>query len=69
VTPFKKKSRADATSRNRKHRRRGANLELGARLHRDGAPSLNGGSQRGTTDVCPRGRQVLAAHRYSLTVQ
>jgi len=55
-------------SRNRKHRRWGANLELGARAVRDGAPSLRGESQRGKTDVFPRGRQVLAAHRYSLTV-
>jgi hypothetical protein len=41
---------------------------LGARRRRDGALTLRGGSQRGTTGVFPRGRQILAAHRYSLTL-
>jgi hypothetical protein len=68
VTPFKKNAADRAMSRNWRHRRRGANLELGACGCGDGAPSLTGGSQRGTTGVFPRGRQLLAAHRYSLTV-
>jgi len=42
---------------------------LGARSRRDGAPSLGGESQCGMRAVFPRGRQILAAHRYSLTLQ
>jgi len=56
-------------SRNRKHRLWEANLELGARPRRDGAPPPAGESQRGMTAVFPRGRQILAARRYSLTLQ
>jgi hypothetical protein len=37
-------------------------------VRRDGAPSPGGESQRVTTAVLPRGRQILAAHRYSLTL-
>jgi hypothetical protein len=69
VTPFKKKAAKCARSRNWKHRRTGANLELSARSRRDGAPSLAGESQRDMTGVFPCGRQILAAHRNSLTLQ
>jgi hypothetical protein len=59
VTPFKKKAARPPC-------RATGNIGFEGRIL-SWAPC--GESQRGTTAVFPRGRQILAAHRYSLTLQ